>query len=46
MPNLVNDDCDIIVVDPNPLPEYINRNNTTVIESTAVGSLEELNEWF
>jgi NAD-dependent deacetylase len=46
MPNLVDDDCRIIVVDPNPLPEYINRHNTTVIESTAVGSLEELNEWF
>jgi NAD-dependent deacetylase len=46
MPNLVNDDCQIIVVDPNPLSEYINRHNTTVIESTAVGSLEELNEWF
>lgn len=42
MPNLVDDDCRIIVVDPNPPAEFINRHNTTIIESTAVGSLEEL----
>jgi NAD-dependent deacetylase len=42
MPNLVDDDCRIIVVDPNPLPEHGNRRNTQIIQSTAVGSLDEL----
>lgn len=46
MPNLVDDDCRIIVVDPNPPSEFINRRKTKVIENTAVGSLEELGEWF
>jgi NAD-dependent deacetylase len=46
MPNLVDDDCKIIIVDPNPLPEHINRRNTHIIQSTAIGSLEELRRWF
>jgi len=46
MPNLVDDDCKIIIVDPNPQPEYLNRRNTNIIENTALGSLEELRRWF
>jgi NAD-dependent deacetylase len=46
MPNLVDDDCRIIVVDPNPQPEYLNRRKTHIIENTALGSLEELRRWF
>jgi NAD-dependent deacetylase len=46
MPNLVDDDCQIIVVDPNPLPELINRRRTQIVQSTAVGSLEQLRGWF
>ncbi len=42
MPNFVDDDCKIIVVDPNPLPEHSNRRNTQIIQNTAVGCLEEL----
>ena len=46
MPNLVDDDCKIIVVDPNPLPEHSNSRNTQIIQNTAVGSLEELRGLF
>ena len=46
MPNLVDDYCRIIVVDPNPPSEFVNRRNTQIIQSTAVGSLDELREWF
>ena len=46
MPNLVDDDCRIIVVDPNPPSEFVNRRNTQIIQSTAVESLEELRGWF
>ena len=42
MPNLVDDDCKIIVVDPNPLPEHIKRQNTQIIQRAAIGCLEEL----
>jgi NAD-dependent SIR2 family protein deacetylase len=42
MPNLVDDDCRIIVVDPNPPSEFINRRNTKIIQNTALGSLDEL----
>ncbi len=46
MPYLVDDDCQIIVVDPNPLPELINRRRTQIVQSTAVGSLDMLRGYF
>ncbi len=46
MPNLVDDDCRIIVVDPNPPSEFINRRNTKIIQNTVVDSLDELSGWF
>jgi NAD-dependent deacetylase len=46
MVSLIDDDCKLIVIDPNPNRTVLNKPNITFIEKSATEGVLDLNEWF